>query len=147
MFWRLVGTWRESHSHLETRAVVKSGWTNVEEAFQHVLLFSYDMLNSSEVFLNVCSNEDSFSWPSDELMISWSISKVQFAWWNCVDSKLGCSFQILYAFQLFSLKSFSMAVFCLLVKTILLRSSELGLSGKKQIVSSQWLHEAVEPHP
>ena len=41
-------------------------------------------------------------------------------------SKLGCSFQILYAFQPFSLKSFSMTAFCLSVKTILLRSSELG---------------------
>ena len=41
-------------------------------------------------------------------------------------SKLGFSFQILYAFQPFSLKSFSMTAFCLLVKTILLRSSELG---------------------
>ena len=42
------------------------------------------------------------------------------------NSKLGCSFQILYAFQPFSLKSFSMTAFCLSVKTILLRSSELG---------------------
>ena len=135
------------------------------------------MLNSSEVFLNVCSNKDSFSWPSDELMICWSISEVRFARWNCgyqihllankqapqkstcfilllrltgrplplrrsVDpvilifliklwiamrehSKLGCSFQILYAFQPFSLKSFSMTAFCLSVKTILLRSSKL----------------------
>ena len=41
-------------------------------------------------------------------------------------SKLGCSFQILYAFQPFSLKSFSMTAFCLSIKTILLRSSELG---------------------
>ena len=41
-------------------------------------------------------------------------------------SKLGCFFQILYAFQPFSLKSFSTTVFCLSVKTILLRSSELG---------------------
>ena len=41
-------------------------------------------------------------------------------------SKLGCSFQILYALQPFSLKSFSITAFCLLVKTILLRSSELG---------------------
>ena len=41
-------------------------------------------------------------------------------------SKLGCSFQILYALQPFSLKSFSMTAFCLSVKTILLRSSELG---------------------
>ena len=41
-------------------------------------------------------------------------------------SKLGCSFQILYAFQPFSLKSFSMTAFCLSVKTILLLSSELG---------------------
>ena len=41
-------------------------------------------------------------------------------------SKLGCSFQILYAFQPFSLKSFSMTAFCFLAKTILLRSSELG---------------------
>ena len=48
-------------SHLETRAVVKSGWKKVEEAFQHVRLSSYGMLNSSEVSLNVCSNEDSFS--------------------------------------------------------------------------------------
>ena len=41
-------------------------------------------------------------------------------------SKFGCSFQILYAFQPFSLKSFSMTAFCLSIKTILLRSSELG---------------------
>ena len=41
-------------------------------------------------------------------------------------SKLECSFQILYVFQPFSLKSFSMTAFCLSVKTILLRSSELG---------------------
>ena len=41
-------------------------------------------------------------------------------------SKLGCSFQILYAFQPFSLKAFSMTAFCLSVKTILLRLSELG---------------------
>ena len=119
-------------SHLETRAVVKSGWKKVEEAFQHVRLSFYGMLNSSEVFLNVCSNEDSFSWPSDELMICWSISEVWFAWWNCgyqlhlLSKKLGYSFQILYAFQPFSLKPFSMTAFCLSVKTILLRSSELG---------------------
>ena len=41
-------------------------------------------------------------------------------------SKLGCSFQILYAFQPFLLKSFSVTAFCLSVKIILLRSSELG---------------------
>ena len=45
--------------HLE--AVIKSGWKTVEEAFPHIRLFSYGMLNSSEVFLNVYSNEDSFS--------------------------------------------------------------------------------------
>ena len=136
------------------------------------------MRNSSEVFLNVCSNEDSFFWPSDELMICWSISEVRFVWWDCAYqvhllankqspqksthffsvvavtgrplplwrsfdpvslifliklwtamreySKLGCSFQTFYAFQPFSLKSFSLAAFCLSVKTILLRSSELG---------------------
>ena len=38
-------------------------------------------------------------------------------------SKLECSFQILYVFQSFSLKSFSMTAFCLSVKTVLLRSS------------------------
>ena len=41
-------------------------------------------------------------------------------------SKLGCSFQILYAFQPFSLKLFSMTAFCLSVKTILLRLYKLG---------------------
>ena len=41
-------------------------------------------------------------------------------------SNLGCSFQILYAFQSFSLKSFSMTAFCLSVKPILLCSYELG---------------------
>ena len=41
-------------------------------------------------------------------------------------SKLGCSFQILYVLQSFLLKSFSITAFCLSVKTILLRSSELG---------------------
>ena len=41
-------------------------------------------------------------------------------------SKLGCSFQILYAFRPFSLKSFSVTAFCLSVKTILLRLSKLG---------------------
>ena len=41
-------------------------------------------------------------------------------------SKLECSFQILYVFQSFSLKSFSMTAFCLSVKPILLRSYELG---------------------
>ena len=41
-------------------------------------------------------------------------------------SRLRCFFQILYVFQPFSLKSFSMTAFCLLVKTILLRSSVLG---------------------
>ena len=51
----------KSPSHLETQAVVKSGWENDEEAFQHVRLFFYGMLNSSEVFLNVFSNKDSFS--------------------------------------------------------------------------------------
>ena len=40
--------------------------------------------------------------------------------------KLGCFFQILYVLQPFSLKSFSMTAFCLFVKTILLRTSELG---------------------
>ena len=40
---------------------LKGGWKNVEEAFQLVRLLSYGMLNSSKVFLNVCSNEDSFS--------------------------------------------------------------------------------------
>ena len=39
----------KSASHLATRAVVKSGRKNVEEAFQHIQLFSYNMLNSSEV--------------------------------------------------------------------------------------------------
>ena len=73
----------KSPSYLETRTVVKSGWKNVEEAFQYVWLFSYSMLNSSEVFLIVCSNEDFFSWPRNELMICWSISEVRFAWWNC----------------------------------------------------------------
>ena len=137
--------------------------------------FSYGMLNSSEVFLNVCSNEDSFSWPSDELMIDirgaiclmelWvpgsssceqtsssktdvfssvvavmgrllplrrsvdPVSLICFiklwtAMWE--HSKLGCSFQILYAFQSFSLKSFLMTAFCLSIKSILMRSSELG---------------------
>ena len=41
-------------------------------------------------------------------------------------SKLGYFFQILYGFQPFSLKSFSMTDFFLSVKTILLRLSELG---------------------
>ena len=173
-----MGLEGKSPSHHETRAVVKSGWKNVEETFQHVRLFSYGILNSSEVFLNVCSNEDFFSWPSDQLMICWSISEVPFAWWNCgyrfiflwtnrlvknrcvffcccgnrstasfttlfrpsvldffliklwtamrEHSKLGCSFQILYAFRPFSLKSFSVTAFCLSVKTILLRLSKLG---------------------
>ena len=44
--------------------------------------FSYGMMNQFEVFENVCSNEDSFSWPSDELMIGWLISEVRLAWWN-----------------------------------------------------------------
>ena len=142
------------------------------------------MLNSSEVFLNFCSNEDSFSWPSDERMIYWLLSEVQFAWWNCgyqvhllankqapqklmhfllllweqvshflydalltqspwffwLSYELSCRniqnmqehskhagtfFQILYAFQPFSLKSFSVTAFCLSVKTILLCLSEL----------------------
>ena len=48
-------------------------------------------------------------------------------------SKLGCSFQILYAFQPFSLKAFSMTAFCLSVKAILLRLSELG-----NCESSEW---------
>ena len=53
-------------------------------------------------------------------------------------SKLGCSFQILYAFQPFSLKAFSMTAFCLSVKTILLRLSELGNceSSKRRPVTS-----------
>ena len=156
------------------------------------LLFSYSMLNLSEVFLNVCSNEDSFSWPSDELMICWSISELRFAWWNCgyqvhfcannqgpqksmfssvvavmgwplplrcsVDlvsliylinlwtamqehSKLGCAFQILYMFQPFSLKSFLVTAFCLSVKTIFLRLSELGnceMSERKPVTSTDF---------
>ena len=160
--------------------MVKSGWKNVEEAFQHVWLFSYGMLNSSEVFLNVCSNEDSFSWLSNELMICWSISEVRFAWWNCgyqvhllankqapqklkhfllllqqrvghflynalsiqspwfffiklwaamamrEHSKLRRSFQILYEFQPFSLKSSSMTAFCLSVKTCLVSFVWIG---------------------
>ena len=56
-------------------------------------------------------------------------------------SKLGCSFQILYAFQPFSLKSFSMTAFCLLVKTILLRSSELGnceTSEQRPVTSTEF---------
>ena len=48
-------------------------------------------------------------------------------------SKLGCSFQILYAFQPFSLKAFSMTAFCLSVKTILLHLPELG-----NCESSEW---------
>ena len=83
LFWWLVGTWREKSSDLEIWAVVRSGWKKIEEAFQLVQLFSYSMLNSSEVFLNVCSNENSFSWPNNELMICWPISKVWFAWGNC----------------------------------------------------------------
>ena len=168
--------------------MVKSGWKNAEEAFQHVRLFSDSMLNSSEVFLNVCRNEDSFSWPSDELMICWSISEVQFAKWNCgyqvqtssstiitfssvvavtgqplslrrsvkpvslicliklwtamrKYSKLRCSFQIMYVFQSISLISFSMAAFCLSVKTILLRSSELencGTSERRPVTSTDF---------
>ena len=54
-------------------------------------------------------------------------------------SKRRCSFQILYAFQPFSLKSFSMTAFCLSVKTILLRSSELGnckTSERRPVTSS-----------
>ena len=53
-------------------------------------------------------------------------------------SKLGCSFKILYAFQLFSLKSVSMTAFCLSVKTILLRLSELGNceTSKQRLVIS-----------
>ena len=47
--------------------------------------------------------------------------------WNAMQehSKLGYSFQILYEFQPFSSKSFSMTAFCLWVKAILLCLSEL----------------------
>ena len=121
------------------RAVVMSGWKTVEEAFQHVQLFSYSMLNPSEVFLNIYSDEDSFSWPSNQLMICWSISKVRFAWWKFMlwpamreHSKLRCFFQIL------------MIAFCLSVKTILLRSSELGnceTSERRPVTSTDfYLH-------
>ena len=56
-------------------------------------------------------------------------------------SKFGCSFQILYAFQPFSLKSFSMTVFCLSVKTILLHSSKLGnyeMSEQRPVTSTNF---------
>ena len=56
-------------------------------------------------------------------------------------SKLGCCFQILYAFQPFSLKSFSITTFCLSVKTILLRSSELGkceMSERRPVTSTDF---------
>ena len=53
-------------------------------------------------------------------------------------SKLGCSFQILYVFQPFSLKSFSMTAFFLSVKTILLRLFELGNyeTSRRRLVTS-----------
>ena len=56
-------------------------------------------------------------------------------------SKLGCSFQILYASQPFSMKLFSMTVFFLLIKTILLRSSELGnckTSERRPVTSTEF---------
>ena len=65
------------------------------------------------------------------LPLQCSVNPVSFIFliklWTAIQehSKLGCSFQILYAFQPFSLKSFSMTAFSLLVKTILLRSPEL----------------------
>ena len=45
--------------------------------------------------------------------------------WTQEHSKLGCSFQTLYSFQPFSLKSFALTAFFLLVKTTLLHSPEL----------------------
>ena len=56
-------------------------------------------------------------------------------------SKLGCFFQILHAFQPFSLKSFSMTAFRLSVKTILLRSSEFGnceTSDRRPVTSTDF---------
>ena len=47
--------------------------------------------------------------------------------------KLGCFFQILYAFQPFSLKSFLMTAFRLSVKTILLCSFELETCGTSEL--------------
>ena len=53
-------------------------------------------------------------------------------------SKFGCSFQIFYVFQHFSLKSILMTAFCLSVKTILLRLSEWGKYGtsERRLVTS-----------
>ena len=56
-------------------------------------------------------------------------------------SELGCSFQILYEFQPFSLKPFSMTAFCLSVKTILLPSSELRnceMSEQRPVTSTDF---------
>ena len=90
-----------------------------------IFLRTNKLLKNWRVFFCCCGNGSAASFttlcrPSllDFLIKLWTAMREH--------SKLGCSFQILYAFQPFLLKSFSMTTFCLSVETILLRSSELG---------------------
>ena len=95
-----------------------------------IFLQTNKLLKNWCIFFCFCGNWSTASFMTllrcfvyDPISLTFLI-KLWTAMWE--HSKLGCSFQILYAFQPFSLKSFSMTAFCLSVKTILLRSSELG---------------------
>ena len=84
------------------------------------------LLKNRCVFFCCCSNGSaaSFTRLCRPSLLDYFLIKLWTSMWE--QSKLGCSFQVLYAFQPFSLKSFSRTAFCLSFKTILLRSSELG---------------------
>ena len=89
-----------------------------------IFLRTNKLLKNRCVFFCCCGNGSATSFTT---LCQPSLLGFIFLWTAMREhSKLGCSFQILYAFQPFSLKSFSMTAFCLSVKTILLRSSELG---------------------
>ena len=90
-----------------------------------IFLRTNKLLKNRRVFFCCCGNRSTaFLQRSVDPVSLIFLIKLWTAMWEL--SKLECFFQILYAFQPFSLKSFSMTVFCLLVKTIWLRSSELG---------------------
>ena len=90
-----------------------------------IFLRTNKLLKNRRVCFCSCSNGSSASFTR-----LCQPSLLDFFYWVMIvigqHSKLGCSFQILDAFQPFSLKSFLMTAFCLFVKTILLRSSESG---------------------
>ena len=90
-----------------------------------IFLRTKKLLKNWRIFFCCCGNGSAASFTT----LCWlSLLDFLIKLWTTMreHSKLGCFFQILYAFQPFSLKSFSMTVLCLSVKTILLCSSKLG---------------------